>query len=157
MHVLKNGKRTIFYRAGYSPGKILYWDHLLPWNATFVISFNWDGILIGEKVGDEGCSSDWGPLYITSSKGVRSIIPLIWWFLLVDGTDGIADLIDWKFGTIVEREGLRNELNQSKCLPSEVSEVREISLIVIFLGVLGSGIISSLRMVISFHFSLSGT
>ena len=74
----------------------------------------------------------------------------------MDDTDEIEDLVDWKSRIIEGREGSRYELSRSKGLPSKVSEIKEISLIVIFLGDLSSGIMSSLGIVISSHFSLSG-
>jgi len=131
--------------------------HLSTWKATFVISFNSERACIWEKVGDVECSSDWVSLYMTSGNGVRSIIRLIWGFLLVDGTDEIEDLADWKSEIIVGRKGSRCELNRSKALLLEVSEIEANSLIVIFWWGLGSGIISSSGMVVLSHFSLLGT
>jgi len=56
----------------------------------------------------------------------------------------------------MRRSASRNELNRSKGLLSKVFEIREISLIVVFVGGSGSKIMSSSGMVISSHFSLLG-
>ena len=90
----------------------------MTWNSTFVISFNSNGVLICENIGDIERPTDWISLFMSSGRGVLLIIPLMWGSLFVYGIDEIDDLADWKSGIVLGRESSRNKLNRNKDLPS---------------------------------------